>query len=166
MKIGVLADTHITQNTIDRLKGLVDFFQDVDLIIHAGDFSDFEVYQSIKNYKEVLGVWGNTDDFRLKNTLKEKELLYAAGYTIGVYHGHGNEGTTADRAYQKFDHDNVDIIIFGHSHQPLVQTRNGILMINPGSATNKRKEKYFSCLVLDLLPDRIEVGFSFFKWKL
>jgi putative phosphoesterase len=55
-----------------------------------------------------------------------------------------------ENAYDKFKDDEVDIIIFGHNHQPAIFTKNKILMLNPGSLTNKRREKWHSFIILDI----------------
>lgn len=162
MKIGILADTHLTKIS-DNFKNLVEnYFQDVDLIIHTGDFISFEIYELLKSCKSFCGVWGNVDDSKVQSVLKEKEVITVAGYKIGIFHGHGSKGTTIDRVYNKFADDMVDIIIFGHSHQPLVKTQNGILMINPGSMVSKRRERWFSFAILELLNDAIDLTFKLF----
>lgn len=111
----------------------------------------------LERYKRFVGVWGNVDDSQIKSILNEQEILTLAGYKIGIFHGHGTKGNTLDRAYQKFLETDVDIIIFGHSHQPLVRTKNGILMLNPGSLTNKRREKWFTYIMLELYSGSIDV---------
>jgi putative phosphoesterase len=78
-------------------------------------------------------------------------------YKIGIYHGHGDEKTTIERAYEIFKDENVDIIIFGHSHKPAILTKNKILMLNPGSLTSKRAERWFSYIILNLEKEGIDV---------
>jgi len=162
MKLGILADTHINELNENFTNLIKDCFKDVELIIHAGDFTSSAVYEFLKSYRDFIGVFGNVDSPDIQNVLHEKEVVEASGYRIGIYHGHGNKGTSAGRAYHEFTEDKIDIIVFGHSHQPLIQTKNGILMINPGSLTNKRKEKRFSYVILELLPDKIEATVKFF----
>lgn len=57
------------------------------------------------------------------------------------------------RALSVFDHEDVDIIAYGHSHQPMINTKQGILMLNPGSFFQKRREKYYSYILLELSTD-------------
>jgi len=157
MKLGIISDTHIKQNANSLINALNIHLKEVDLIIHAGDYINKEVIEGLKNYKKLVGVWGNVDEPEIKNLVNEKEVISIEGYKIGIFHGHGNGGTTLDRAYEKFKEDQVDVIIFGHSHQPLAKTKNGILMINPGSLTNKRKERWFSYIILELNQESIDV---------
>lgn len=163
MKIGILADTHISKPGSNWWEYFQNTFQEVDMLIHAGDFVSYETYEFLRNYKRLYSVWGNCDDAKLQRTLKEKDIITAAGYRIGIFHGHGREKTTMDRAYDQFVDDNVDIIIFGHSHQPSVQSKRSVLMINPGSMTNKRQEKWCSYIILELLPQRIQVALNYFS---
>lgn len=144
MKIGIISDTHISKKTSAFLDKLDKYFHEVDLIIHAGDYIDKNVLESLKKYKNFIGVWGNVDHNEIKCLLKEKQIVTLEKYKIGIFHGHGNGKTTLDRAYKTFEKDNPDIIIFGHSHQPIIITKNNTLMINPGSITNKRRERWFS----------------------
>jgi len=160
MKIGIISDTHIKRDSHNFINLLDVYFKEVDLIIHAGDYISREVVEDLKSYKNFIGVWGNVDDTEIKDLIKEKEVITLEGYKIGIFHGHGNDKTTIDRAYEKFKEDQVDIIIFGHSHQPILKTKNDILMINPGSLMNKRRERWFSYVVLELSLEGIDVNFK------
>jgi len=149
MKIGIISDTHIKSN-LDRLDQVRSWLSEVDFLIHVGDFTGLEVVRNLVAFKNLIGVWGNNDGEEIKKILKEKEILEVEGYRIGLFHGHGEKKTTQERALEKFKDDSVDIIVFGHSHQPLILTKNKILLLNPGSPTNKRRERWFSYIVLQL----------------
>lgn len=162
MKIGVISDTHIGEN-IDRLNNFLDkYMKDMDMLIHAGDYKTSEVVTALKKCKSFVGVWGNVDDNNIKELIPEKRIIEIENYKIGIFHGHGARKSTLDRAYDAFKNDNVDIIIFGHSHQPLIKTKNGVLMLNPGSPTNKRKEQWFSCILLEIEGSSIDVNLKLF----
>lgn len=162
MKIGIISDTHIKKD-VDKFMDLMDqYFKELDLLIHAGDYVSRQVVEELKSYKNFVGVWGNVDDEETRAIVKEKEIISVEGYKIGIFHGHGSKGTTIDRVYDTFKEDEVDIIIFGHSHQPLAKTKNGVLMLNPGSIINKRRERWFSFIILELNEEGIEVRFKFF----
>lgn len=164
MKIGIISDTHIKKD-IDKFINSIDiYFKEVDLLIHAGDYINNQVLEALKNYKNFVGVWGNVDDNNTKDLINEKEIILIEGYKIGIFHGHGSNRTTLDRAYDKFIDDQVDIIIFGHSHQPVVKTKNGVLMLNPGSITNKRRERWFSFIILEINEEGIDVKFKFLNY--
>lgn len=150
MRIGVISDTHIHKHPEKILQFLKTYLNDVDMIIHAGDYTDIKVVNILKEYKRFLGVWGNNDNNAIRQELREKEIIKIEGYRIGIYHGHGEEKNTMERAYEFFKDDKVDIIIFGHSHQPLIMTKNKTLMLNPGSPTYKRKGPWYSYILLQL----------------
>lgn len=163
MKIGIISDTHIKRGSSDFINLIDTYLKDVELIIHAGDYISKEVVEALRKHKKFVGVWGNVDNEEVKSLVREKEIITLKDYRIGIFHGHGSSKTTLDRAYEKFKKDSVDIIIFGHSHQPLAKTKNGILMLNPGSLTSKRRERWFSYIILDLNSEGINLQFKFFS---
>ncbi|SDJ99019.1 metallophosphoesterase family protein [Natronincola ferrireducens] len=166
MKIGIISDTHITKDPEKFLHTIKYHFHGLDLIIHAGDFVAEGVVKGLIQYKDFVGVLGNVDNQNTTHFVKEKELIELEGYKIGIYHGHGIGKTTLERTYEIFMEDNVDIIIFGHSHQPIIKTHRGILMLNPGSPTQKRKERWFSYILLELDRESIEASLKLFSKRL
>lgn len=163
IKIGIMSDTHISKDTFKIEQLLNKYFKDVDLIIHAGDYKSIKVIELIKNQKKFVGVWGNNDGNNIRQELKEKEILNLNGYKIGIYHGHGAGKTTMDKAYEMFIEDKVDIIIFGHSHMPIIKTINKTLMLNPGTPTSKKKERWYSIIILQLEKGFINAEIKFFN---
>jgi hypothetical protein len=133
MRIGVISDTHVTSfaEIPDRI--LVTLAE-VDLIIHAGDFVTKDVLDGLKRLGEVKAVRGNMDSEELKLILPEKELLLLEGKRIGITHGWGGSYGIEDRVGKIFE--DVDVIIFGHSHQSKDEIKKGILFFNPGRARN------------------------------
>jgi len=131
LKIGVLSDTHArTLNEIpERIR---DTLAEVDLIIHAGDFTERAVLEGLKELGEVKAVHGNMDSFDLKRILPEKELFVVKGKKVGLTHGSGGPWGIAKRMREMFD--DVELIIFGHSHEPCNQYIQGSLLFNPGRA--------------------------------
>ncbi|MGU9539706.1 metallophosphoesterase [Clostridium tepidum] len=163
MKIGVISDTHMDKHT-KKIEKLIDkSFKDVDLIIHLGDFTSPRVLEKIKKKKKVIGVWGNNDRSGLRKELKEKEIVTLNGYKVGLFHGHGTEKNTLDKVYNIFKDDNVDIILFGHSHKPMIKTKNKTLIVNPGSPSKKIRERWFSYVILNLKKDKIETKICFYN---
>jgi uncharacterized protein len=163
IKIGIMSDTHISKDTykIDEL--LKKYLNDADIVIHAGDFKTMKVIELIKARKKFIGVWGNNDGAAIRAEIKEKEILKVNGFKIGIYHGHGEGKSTIDKAYNMFKEDKVDVIVFGHSHQPIIKTINKTLMLNPGSPTSKRKERWYSVIILELDKDCINAQLKFFN---
>lgn len=150
MKVIVIADTHLQSPA--KLAWLTGRHADAGAIIHAGDYTGRSVLTFLQSQGPFFGTAGNADPEEIKRLLPEKQVLTLASYQIGLYHGHGTGGTTPDRAFRVFAGEPVDIIIFGHSHQPCIFTRNKILLLNPGSLTAKRQERWFSYIILTLAP--------------
>lgn len=162
IKIGIISDTHISKDLYKMDELLSNHLKNVDLVIHAGDYKNSKVIDIIEKHNKFLGVFGNNDGDLIKERVKEKELINIMGYKVGIYHGHGNTKTTIDRAYEMFKDNRVDIIIFGHSHQPIIKTVNKILMLNPGSPTSKRKDRWYSYIILELEKGHINAQINFF----
>jgi putative phosphoesterase len=135
MRIAVLSDTHV--HMLARLpKKVIDTLSTVDLIIHAGDFTDMQVLKELKQLKEVKAVQGNMDSTELKNVLPVKEIVEVADKRIGITHGSGSPWGIEGRVRKIFESDRIDIIVYGHSHRSQNKVISDILFFNPGKATD------------------------------
>lgn len=162
MKIAIISDTHIRKNT-EKIDSLISIhLKDIDSIIHVGDYVDKKVVDKLKEHKDFIGVYGNVDSKEIKEELNEEELIEVNGYKIGIFHGHGNNRSTIDRVHERFRNQKIDIIVFGHSHKPIIKTENKVLFLNPGSPTDKRREKWFSFIILELKENMINAQLRFF----
>jgi putative phosphoesterase len=166
MMVGVISDTHISKDAAFFEAFIKRNFSELDMILHLGDYTSMSVLEILEQNTGFTGVYGNNDSSIIKETLKEKEIIKIFDYKIGLFHGHGQEKTTLERAYDKFKEDKVDIIVFGHSHMPLIQTKHKILFINPGSVSNKRKERWYSYIVLNITASKIKVELRLYENKL
>jgi putative phosphoesterase len=141
MRIGVLSDTHVT--SFAQLPGrVVRTLAGVDLIIHAGDFVARDVLEGLKRLGELKAVAGNMDSEELKRLLPEKTVLEIEGRRVAIIHGWGAPGGIDERVGGMFD--DVDIIVYGHSHRAHNEVKNGVLFFNPGQAMNS-----FGILTID-----------------
>jgi putative phosphoesterase len=163
MKIAILSDTHVKKHSDKLFKFIDNLSKESDMIIHAGDYVSSNIVSKLREHKNFVGVWGNNDKGYIRDLLKEKMIIPVEGYRIGLYHGHGKSKSTLESAYDEFIEDKVDIIIFGHSHQPLILTKNKILMINPGSPSYKRREPWYSYVILEIHDKKINVQLNFFN---
>ena len=152
MKIGVLSDTHSLNLPPQLIKGL----QGVDLIIHAGDICDGDVLKVLKAIAPLKVVQGNMDDPSLKKRLPLKELFDIEGIRIGVYHGHGNNRDALSNVKEQFKNDFVDLVVFGHSHQPFNEKIGKTVYFNPGSPNDAVRAPYFSYGRIDVKGATIE----------
>jgi uncharacterized protein len=163
LKIIVISDTHMPNRGQELPSVLVDELTGADLIIHAGDWNTMALYEMLRQYAPVEGVYGNTDEQELKEAFPKKKVLYAGEISIGVVHGDGKGKTTEKRVLEAFE-EKPDIIIFGHSHIPYVRFMRGVLLFNPGSATDKRKQPLYSFGILEI-DKEISSRHIFFKDK-
>lgn len=164
MKVVILSDTHMPKKGVHFPKRLLAELSTADHIIHAGDWSTMEVFEELATYAPVTGVYGNVDDERIIEAFPDKQIITLNGYTIGVVHGHGSGKTTDRRAIETFKDEQVDIIIFGHSHIPTLRYFKKKLLVNPGSPTDKRTNPYYSFAVMELEAE-IKVQHIFFTNK-
>jgi len=135
MRIAVLADTHV--NLLEHLpKKIIDALSTVDLIIHAGDFTDVQLLKELKRLREVKAVHGNMDSRELKTVLPVKEIVEIENKRIGITHGSGGPWGIEERVKKMFESDRIDIIVYGHSHRAQNKVINDILLFNPGKATD------------------------------
>lgn len=133
MKIGVLSDTHL--HFVEELpQQIKKAFSEVDLIVHTGDFVMLEVLEGLREIGEVKAVRGNMDSAEIRNILPEKELIVINSKRIGIIHGSGSPWGIENRVREKFDQ--VDVILYGHTHQAKNEVIGGVLFFNPGQARN------------------------------
>ncbi|MFA5075717.1 MAG: metallophosphoesterase family protein [Candidatus Babeliales bacterium] len=155
-RIGVISDTHMEFDTAAFPKKILDDFKNVDMIIHAGDLGSLKVLELLKSAcKNVYAVRGNMDPHTVAGKLPEKEIIKVGRYKIGVTHGIGAPARLLDLVKEKFKDDPVDVVVFGHSHQPFNEKIGGVLFFNPGSPVDKMFAPYNSYGIL-LLNDNIE----------
>lgn len=142
--IGVISDTHMPKRALSLPKELIEGLQGVDLILHAGDLTDESVITELEKIAPVYAVHGNVDPPELKDKLPEKRIIEYKGFRIGLTHGAGEHGSTLGRAMDAFRDEELQAIVFGHSHKPYNERINGMLIFNPGSPTDKRFEVFYS----------------------
>ncbi|MDD4894691.1 MAG: metallophosphoesterase family protein [Candidatus Omnitrophica bacterium] len=157
MKIGVIADTHISETEKDIPPEVLNAFKKVDMVIHAGDLVDPKVLDMLRGVcKDVRAVWGNMDPYEVRKDLPEKQIIEIEKHRIGVVHGYGHPSKIMDLVTEIFKKDNVDLIIFGHSHAAINEKRGDILYFNPGSPTDKVFAPWNSYGIIEINDKKIE----------
>ena len=149
-KIVIVSDTHIPNRAKKLPQKLIGECQNADFIIHAGDWQTLDVFYELSAYAETDGVTGNVDPWEILDRFGKKKIFTFGELKVGVIHGDGNRKTTEQRAFDAFAEENVDIIVFGHSHMPLVRDVEGVTLFNPGSPTDKRRESQYSFGILEV----------------
>ncbi|WP_181347512.1 metallophosphoesterase family protein [Thalassobacillus sp. CUG 92003] len=161
MKLVVIADTHMPKKASSLPQRLLEELPTADLIIHAGDWQEKWVHEKLSHYGEVVGVYGNVDDEELHTQLPEHTIIEAGGFRIGLTHGHGDKKTTEKRVLEAFEGEELDCIIFGHSHLPLLRFVKKTMLFNPGSITDKRGLPFCSFGILTI-DETIQAHHIFF----
>jgi len=149
-RIGVLSDTHLqglaTGGAV--LEGLVArYFRDAEVILHAGDLVDPDVLLGLSD-RTIYQVRGNLDPPR--RSLPQRRILELGGFRIGLMHGWGPADGVADKVMEAFRGEGLDCLVFGHSHLPCCERREGMLLFNPGSPTDRRQAPWHSVGLLEL----------------
>ncbi len=147
MKIGVLSDTHLRQLTKQFTEIYDEYLSDKDMILHAGDVVSPDIIDFL-NAKNFHGVCGNMDPLEVKRVLPEKKVLKLGGYRLGLIHGWGRSDDLEDRILPLFN--NMDVIVYGHSHIASNHVRDGVLFFNPGTATGYTASGTHSIGILEL----------------
>ena len=149
MKIGVLGDTHIPDVLPELPARICELFNGVDIILHVGDITSLSVLQHLEPIAQTFAVHGDLDTVEVKKYLQEKQRLEFADRSIGLIHGFQAWQTDwftrtlyrfsrsrreeALRAYVLREFPDVDVVVYGHSHEPYFKMHNGVLLFNPGS---------------------------------
>jgi putative phosphoesterase len=148
VRVGVLSDTHgLLRN------GVYAAFEGVEHIVHAGDVGDPGILVELAALAPVTAVVGNVDGWDLVERCPEEARLELAGARLAVVHGHRwGAGPRPDELLAAYP--DADVIIFGHTHEPLVERRGRALLLNPGAAGPARPGRPPTVAVLTLEPGR------------
>lgn len=131
MRLGIISDTHglLRPEVFHALDG-------VEHILHAGDIGDPEILTELKSIAPVSAVWGNTDGWDVRHQVSEAVQLEIGGRQIVVTHGHQFGSPSPDALAAAYPE--ADLVVFGHTHRPLIRRVGTVLAVNPGSAGPRR----------------------------
>ncbi len=136
--LGILSDTH---GVLDGR--IFSVFAGVNHILHAGDIGDPDILVELRTLAPVTAVYGNIDGFDIRRSLHGRELLTVDDTTVEIRHIASPHAETES-----------DILIAGHTHEPFIHRQNGLLFINPGSASRPRGRDDTTVVLLTLETDR------------
>ncbi len=111
---------------------MYDLFDGVEHILHAGDVGPPDLLVELEAIAPVTAVYGNTDGFPLRERTTNVAVLDLDGHRVVVLHGDKLGSPTPERL--RLSHPDARVIVYGHTHRPLVDETEGILVVNPGSA--------------------------------
>ena len=136
MKIGVLSDTHIGSPSSRLSRQMITRFkaEKVELIFHLGDIMHQCVLDKLARIAPVKAVAGNMDPPEIKAKLPKKRVETASGVRFGLVHGSGPHTRLGKRLLPTFDGDDIDVLLYGHSHEARNEQLADVLLFNPGAA--------------------------------
>ncbi len=127
--VGLISDTHglLRPGVHEALTG-------VELILHSGDVGGSGILDELRTIAPVRAVFGNTDPLG-EPGLTEEIVVSIDGIRVHVSHGHEVGSPTPAKLAARYD---ADVVVFGHTHRPLVSRVGTQLFVNPGAAGPKR----------------------------
>ncbi|MDP3879135.1 MAG: YfcE family phosphodiesterase [Dehalococcoidales bacterium] len=137
MLIGLISDTHIPDHVRALPPKLEEVFRGVELILHAGDIYLPSVLDELELIAPVLAAEGDDDPFSIKNDprVKWNQVINIDGVTIRLMHDKLWATVPFPQEASKNENHSPQVIVFGHTHSPSLQRKNGLLLVSPGSAT-------------------------------
>lgn len=148
MRLGLISDTH------GLLRAEVfDVFEGVDHILHAGDIEDEDILDALATIAPVTAVWGNVDGWDLRRRVPEVAEVELDGVRAVVFHGMQLGSPTPEKAAAAYPH--AGLVVFGHSHRPVVQQVGSVLAVNPGSAGPRRFRDPVTVAVAEIEDGRV-----------
>jgi putative phosphoesterase len=124
--VGIISDTHglLRPEAVEALRGC-------DGILHAGDVGTPKILEALAQIAPVTAIRGNVDTDAWARTLPKTEVVEVSGVSIYMVHALGQLDLKPLAA-------GFRVVVYGHSHQPKIEEKNGILYFNPGSAGPRR----------------------------
>ena len=147
----VVADTHIPRRARALPEELVPHLKEADLILHAGDLIEPSLLDELSAHAPVRAVKGNVDppDLDLPETLE----LGFGGVRVAMIHDSGRKEGRRRRLTRRFPE--ARVVVFGHSHIPFLEDKDGLLLLNPGSPTDKRQQPEYTFALLRAEEGRV-----------
>jgi putative phosphoesterase len=164
MKVGLISDTHLSSGRLPQ--AIINVFQDVDMILHAGDLVTMNVVRQLETVAPVTAVQGNMDMPGVRLALTSKTVVLAEGHHIGLIHGHRVPNPDQvlpspldfeamhNYLLSEFEIEGVECIVYGHTHVARLEMYQNVLFVNPGSAA-RGKDGHCSVGMLHVSQDQI-----------
>ena len=135
VKITILGDTHI--KSFEELpKDILGEIEQSEWVIHVGDYTSIQVISGLIKLKgaRFRGVYGNADPMQVRDRLESRDILTIKGKKIGITHpaSGGPEENLETKVFTDFEKEDLDVLIYGHTHESKIIRKNNLLLINPG----------------------------------
>lgn len=154
--VGVVSDTHLPRfgRALPRALDAGLRAAAVERIVHCGDFTDpiaADLFEEIAPFDAVAG---NNDGAELVRRFGRKKVLTIEDVRLGLVHGDEGRSNAERNALAAFADASVDVLCFGHSHRPCAEQHGSLLLLNPGSPTDKRVMPTYSYAILRIDGNR------------
>ncbi|WP_319804163.1 metallophosphoesterase family protein [Nocardioides dongkuii] len=140
VRMVIMADTHLPKRARDLPPQLWAAVESADVVLHAGDWVDVSLLDVLEaRSTRLVACWGNNDGRALRDRLPEVARVELGGVRFAVVHETGDAKGREARCSAAYD--DVDVLVFGHSHIPWdTVTATGLRLLNPGSPTDRRRQ--------------------------
>ncbi len=137
-RLAVISDTHLPRGGRALPAACVEQLRAADAILHAGDLMELSVLAELEAIgPPVHAVRGNVDSAELQARLPLTRIVQVEGVRIAMVHDSGPAHGRLARLRRRFPE--AEAVVFGHSHVPLHEERDGFAIFNPGSPTERRR---------------------------
>jgi uncharacterized protein len=147
----VIADTHIPRRARGLPVGMMPSLERADLVLHAGDLMVPALLDELAAYAPVRAVRGNLDPPVLE--LPESLEFEFGGIRVAMIHDSGRKQGRRRRLRRRFP--DARIIVFGHSHIPFLEDADDLMLLNPGSPTDRRRQPRHTFALLRAAQGRV-----------
>jgi len=155
LRLVLMADTHLPKRAKRLPEELWAAVDAADVVVHAGDWVEPPLLDELElRARRLIGVHGNNDGAELRSRLPEVARETVGGLRLGVVHETGP--STGRDARCQAAYDDLDVLVFGHSHIPWDTTAaGGLRLLNPGSPTDRRRQPHCTYMTLTVQDGRI-----------
>ncbi len=142
LRLLLMADTHVPKRARDLPGQLWQAVDDADVVLHAGDWVEVSLLDSVTaRAQRLVAVYGNNDGPQLRARIPEVAHVELGGMRVAVVHETGPTVGRERRCAARFG--GADVLVFGHSHIPWdTTTESGLRLLNPGSPTDRRRQPF------------------------
>lgn len=155
MKVLIVSDSHGKNTQLDWVLKRV---SPIDMLIHLGDLEGSEDYiEAIAEWPYEL-VSGNNDYF---TDIEREKMIKIGSYQVLLTHGHRQQVYSDTETIKKWAKEKgADIVMFGHTHMPLLEIEEDITVLNPGSISKPRQEGHIPTYMIMELDREGKVHFT------
>lgn len=165
MRLLIISDTHVPTRARDLPARVWDEVDAADVVIHAGDWMDIALLDSLEERAaRLIACWGNNDGPELRERLPEVARETLDGVRVTVTHEAGTAKGRDTRMAAAYP--DTDVLVFGHSHIPwdttVARASEGgeLRLLNPGSPTDRRRQPhhtYMTAVIADGVLGQVEL---------